>query len=147
MPKTHEGDTTETAEQTAEKQETPETDWKQHAKTWEKRAEDNLKELTAVRDQLAKLKTQDEQVAETLNQATARITEVELERDRARIAAKFDVPENLLTGTTEKELTAQAESLIAFKNEKHGPTVPTEGQQMASPKDDPWAATARKLFG
>ncbi|GAA4774582.1 hypothetical protein [Microbacterium gilvum] len=67
---------------------------------------------------------------------------------RAEVAAAKGVPAALLTGTTQEELEASADALIAFRGEPaKGPVVPTQGKtpDKAAPESaDDWLRNLAK---
>lgn len=75
-------------------------------------------------------KTELQKAIERAEKAERRVAEVEVSALRFKVAADKGVPANLLTGTTEAELTASADALIAFRGqqaENTDPVVPGEG--------------------
>jgi hypothetical protein len=89
-------------------------------------------ELKAKADKLAQLeesqKTEAQKAQERLEAAEKRAAELELRSIRAEVAAAKGVPGDLLTGSTQEELEASADALIAFRGEKPGgPVIPTQG--------------------
>ncbi len=94
-----------------------ETDWVAEARKWEDRAKAN-KEAA---DELAKIKeaqkTEAEKAADRLAAAEKRASEAELKALRADVAQTKGVPASLLSGSTQQELEAAADALIAFRSE------------------------------
>lgn len=126
---------------------TQETDWKAEARKWESRAKENLaaaKANDAAARRLAEIeeaqKTEADKAAERLAAAEKRAAELELRSIRAEVAAAKGVPANLLSGSTQEELEAAADALIAFRGEQEPSRlhVPNEGKQpvMALNSDD-----------
>ena len=73
-------------------------------------------------------KTAEQKQAEELAKAQATIAELTTARVRAEVAAAKGVPAALLTGSTQEELEAAADALIAFKGDQpKGPVIPTQG--------------------
>lgn len=113
-----------------------ETDWKVEARKWEDRAKENFAKATAGDDAIKRLaeieeanKTEAEKVAERLEAAEKRASELEAKATRAEVAAAKGVPANLLSGSTQAELEASADALIAFRGTKADTrlVVPSEG--------------------
>jgi hypothetical protein len=77
-----------------------------------KKAADRLKALEEAN------KTEAEKTAERLAAAEKRAAELESKALRAEVAAAKGVPVNLLTGSTQEELEAAADALIAFRGEQ-----------------------------
>lgn len=118
------------------KPETQETDWKAEARKWESRAKENLAQAKTHEDAARRLaeieesqKTEAQRAQERLEAAEKRATELELKATRAEVAATKGVPANLLTGSTQEELEASAEALLAFRGEQRQKLiVPNEGK-------------------
>ena len=120
-----------------------EIDWKAEARKHEQRAKDNLakaKENESAAQRLAEIedanKTELEKVAARAEAAEKRAAELETRSVRAEVAAAKGVPANLLSGSTQAELEASADALIAFRGEQSSNPlhVPKEG---TSPKAQP----------
>ena len=119
--------------------EEPGKDWKASSRFWERRAKANaeaakvLPELEAERDALA-----------------AELETVKTTALRAKVAATHGISDEdaamFLTGTGEKELTAQAERLAAM-NAATGPLFDPTAGKTASPSLTDEAATLAALFG
>ena len=77
-----------------------------------KKAADRLKALEEAN------KTEAEKTAERLAAAEKRAAELEAKALRAEVAAAKGVPFALLTGSTQEELEAAADALIAFRGEQ-----------------------------
>lgn len=99
--------------------------WKGHARTWEDRAKENK---TAA-EQLAELKKAELTETERLK---LELDEVRAERERdakalllANVAAAKGVPAALLTGSTQEELEAAADALLAFRGTPKAPANDT----------------------
>jgi hypothetical protein len=107
---------------------------------------DNLKASAAKLAEIeAANKTESEKVAERLAAAEKRAVELEAKAARAGVAAAKGVPAALLSGSTQEELEASADALIAFRGEtpKADPApekktyfVPDEGGVPALGKPD-----------
>lgn len=144
------------AENTQEAQvETPaETDWKAEARKWEARAKDNLASARANEDaakRLAELedaqKSEAQKQQEALEKAQRELAELTVAKTRAEVAAAKGVPAELLTGSTQEELEARADDLIAWRGAApKGAVVPGEGKDPSPDLDAGMLATARSLF-
>lgn len=90
------------------------TNWKEYAQKWEKRAKENLKELEKVQGENAKFKA-----AQERNSAVATVAE------------KTGLPAQViktLGGATEEELLTQAQYIAQFlPQQQSAPVVKTEG--------------------
>lgn len=90
------------------------TNWKEYAQKWEKRAKENLKELEKVQGENAKFKA-----AQERNSAVATVAE------------KTGLPAQVikaLGGVTEEELLTQAQYIAQFlPQQQSAPVVKTEG--------------------
>ena len=109
-----------------------ETDWQAEARKWEKRSKENLataKANEAAAKRLAELeesqKTEAQKVQERLDAAEKRAAELELKATRAEVAAAKGVPVELLSGSTQEELEAAADALIAFRGTPGAAAAPT----------------------
>jgi hypothetical protein len=93
-------------------------------------------------------KTEAEKLAERATAAEKRAEELEAKAIRAEVAAAKGVPVNLLSGSTQQELEASADALIAFRGEQAStaPVVPTEGNS-STPKPDSDREFVKQLFG
>lgn len=135
--------------------EAPETDWKAEARKWESRAKENLasaKSNEAAAQRLAEIeesqKTAEQKQAEELAKAQATIAELTTARVRAEVAAAKGVPAALLTGSTQEELEAAADALIAFKGDRaKGPVIPTQGTTPDKPAPESADDWIRGLVG
>jgi len=82
-------------------------------------------------------KTEAQKAQERLDAAEKRAAELEIKATRAEVAAAKGVPVELLTGSTQEELEAAAEALIAFKGEPaKGPVIPSQGAMPANTPGD-----------
>lgn len=113
------------SDETAETQAATETDWKAEARKWESRAKENLaaaKANESAAQRLANIeeaqKTESEKATERLQAAEKRAAELEVKALRAEVANAKGVPANLLSGSTQEELEAAADALIAFRGEQ-----------------------------
>jgi hypothetical protein len=78
-------------------------------------------------------KTEAQKAQERLEAAEKRAAELELKATRAEVAAAKGVPVELLSGSTQEELEASADALIAFRGEPaKGPVIPNQGKAPAS---------------
>ena len=87
-----------------------------------KKLPNDYDELRAKAAKLAEIeeanKTEAEKTAERLAAAERRAAELEAKALRAEVAAAKGVPAALLTGSTQEELEAAADALIAFRGEQ-----------------------------
>lgn len=119
-------------EPTKEPAKVDETDWKAEARKWEQRAKENTEARKRLDEIEEQSKTELQKATERAEQAERRAAEVELSATRYKVAAEKGVPANLLNGSTEAELIASADALIAFRGEQQSqrtadPVVPGEG--------------------
>jgi len=96
-------------------------------------------EIKAKADKLAQFeesqKTEAQKSQERLEAAEKRVAEFESKAVRAEVAAAKGVPVALLSGSTQEELEASADALIAFKGEQaKGLVLPDQGK---TPKTTP----------
>lgn len=73
-------------------------------------------------------KTEAEKAQERLDAAEKRAVELELKATRAEVAAAKSVPIELLSGSTQAELEASADALIAFRGQQANLHVASEGK-------------------
>ncbi|MEW2011401.1 hypothetical protein AB0300_18220 [Microbacterium sp. NPDC078814] len=117
------------------------TDWKAEARKWESRAKQNLADAKAnegAAQRLAEIeeaqKTEAQKAQERLEAAEKRAAELELRAARAEVAATKGVPANLLSGSTQEELEASADALLAFRGEQQQKLIiPNEGKSPQGP--------------
>lgn len=94
----------------------------------------DYEQVKAEAAELAKIresqKSEAEKAQERLEAAERRAAELELKATRAEVAAAKGVPAGLLTGSTQDELEASADALIAFRGQQasQGLKVPGEGR-------------------
>lgn len=127
----------------------PETDWKTEARKWEQRAKENLtaaKANEAAAKRLAEFeesqKTEAQKLQEERDAARIELATERSARLRAEVAADKGIPASLLSGSTQEELEASADALIAFKGVTDAPapvvpSVPTIGTSPQRPGNVP----------
>lgn len=87
-------------------------------------------------------KTEAQKAADALAAAQAELAELTVAKTRAEVAAAKGVPANLLSGSSQEELEASADALIAFRGEPaKGPVIPGQGKA-----PDPKPATTADAF-
>lgn len=96
-------------------------DWKAMARKWEKRAKDNAKRAAENAEAKKRLdeaadtdKTEVDRLREAIEALQTENASNKLKALRADVSQRTGVPVELLTGTTEEELTDQAEAISAF---------------------------------
>lgn len=98
-----------------------------HARTWEQRARQNEAAEKRLKELEDRDKTETQRAIERAEAAEKALATAEHTALRSRIAHAKGVPEALLSGGTEEELTAAAEALLEFKGKTPtGPLVPEE---------------------
>lgn len=91
-------------------------------------------------------KTEAQKTQERLDAAEKRAAELELKATRAEVAASKGVPVELLSGSTQEELEASADALIAFRGEPaKGPVIPGQGEAPKAAPDSKAAAFGQAL--
>ncbi|WP_341945658.1 DUF4355 domain-containing protein [Microbacterium sp. LWH11-1.2] len=92
----------------------------------------DYEDLKAAAAELEKIreanKTEAQKAQERLEAAEKRAVELELKATRAEVAAAKSVPIELLSGSTQAELEASADALIAFRGQQASLHVATEGK-------------------
>lgn len=110
-------------------------------------------EIKAKADKLAEFeesqKTEAQKSQERLEAAEKRAAELESKATRAEVAAAKGVPVALLSGSTQEELEAAADALIAYRSETtvSGPVSPREGNARITSSASPEREFLRDLFG
>lgn len=97
-----------------------------------KAAEKERSELAArIKEFEDRDKSESQKQQEALEQAKRELAELTVAKTRAEVAAAKGVPAGLLSGSTQEELEASADALIAFKGEQPKPKLhlPSEGKQ------------------
>lgn len=92
-------------------------------------------------------KTEAQKLQEERDKATADLASERAARIRAEVAATKGVPATLLSGSTQEELEASADALIAFRGDvAKGPVIPGQGKTPnTSIAQDPATAFAEFL--
>lgn len=99
-------------------------------------------ELKAKADKLTEIenanKTETEKAQTALAEAQAQLAELTAAKTRAEVAAAKGIPAELLSGSTQAELEASADALIAFKGEQQATRlhIPNEGKSPTSGRGD-----------
>lgn len=108
-----------------------ETDWKAEADRWKALSRQNEARAKANADKAKRLdeieeqaKTEMQKAIERAEAAEKRAADLEVQATRARIAAAKGVSADLLTGTTEEEITESADRLLAWRSETSTPPKP-----------------------
>lgn len=89
-------------------------------KVAEKAAADALAKIKEFED---RDKSEAEKQAEALAAARAELAELTVAKTRAEVAAAKGIPANLLSGSTQEELEASADALIAFRGAQAKPSA------------------------
>lgn len=115
--------------------------WKGHARTWEDRAKENKTAAEKLAEiEKAKL-TETERLQAELAELTAERDRNAAELLRTSVAATKGVPAGLLTGSTQEELEASADALLAFR----GVTRPAVNDAAASGSQGSPISTGKQL--
>jgi hypothetical protein len=106
----------------------PEKDWQAEAEKWKAFARKHEDTAKANADKAKRFeefeesqKSETQKAVDRAAAAEARIAEIEARALRAEVAAAKGIPANLLSGSTQEELEASADALIAFRGEKPKP--------------------------
>ena len=91
------------------------TDWKAEARKWESRSKENSTAAQRLAEIEEEKKTDEQRVTDRIAAAEKRANDLESRATRAEVAATKGVPAALLSGSTQEELEASADALIAFK--------------------------------
>ena len=92
-----------------------ETDWKAEARKWEDRAKANTKAAERLAEIEESNKTELQKATDRAAAAEAKAAEVGARAMRAEVAAAKGIPAALLSGSTQEELEASADALLAFR--------------------------------
>lgn len=130
-----------------------EIDWKAESRKWEARAKENLTAAKAnegAAQRLAEIeeaqKTEAQKAQDALTKARNELAETRLKATRAEVAAAKGVPVDLLSGSSQDELEASADALLAFRGEPaKGPVVPGQGKQPEAAPESKAEAFGRAL--
>ena len=112
-----------------------------HSREWEKRAKDNK----AAADELAALKeaqlSETEKLTRRAEKAEKALADMKAREQasawRTTAAAKYNVPADMLTATSEDDIDAQAKALADWKAELTKPTAPQVAKPDGTPSNDP----------
>ena len=120
-------ETTEEVKEAAQLDETDTVDyWKAQARKWEKRSKENSKAT--------------EELAEVQKRAQASM--------KRKIASEFNVPEELVVGSTEEDMRSYAEVLVKHLKPKAGVKAPHPGKfTTEAGENSAKVELARQLFG
>lgn len=132
-------DTNEVTEETEQTEEVAKTDDEQlgeggisalkSEREARKAAEKDRAELTArIKELEDRDKSESEKQQEELAKARAELAELTAAKTRAEVAAAKGVPVDLLSGSSQEELEAAADALIAWRGTGKGPVIPNEGK-------------------
>lgn len=107
------------------------TDWKAEAEKWkalsrknEERAHSNAEKAKRLDELEEKSKSEMQKAQERADAAEKRAAALEVQATRARVAAAKGVDVELLAGSTEEEITACADRLLAWRGESAPPKPP-----------------------
>lgn len=112
-------DTAETSQEDA--QADAEQDWKAHARTWERRAKSDHKQLEALTEAINGKDT-------TIEELRSQVAALEAQAHRAKLiaaaASEYGVPADLIHGDTEDEIKQIAQRLADWRSTTATPAVP-----------------------
>jgi len=112
-------DTAETSQE--ETQADAEQDWKAHARTWERRAKADHKQLEALTEAINGKDT-------TIEELRSQVAALEAQAHRAKLiasaASEYGVPADLIHGDTEDEIKEIAQRLADWRGATATPAVP-----------------------
>ena len=134
--------TEEVKEEAAQLDETDTVDyWKAQARKWEKRSKENSKAT----EELAEAQRRAQEAEDTIKGYKTREEQASMKR---KIASEFNVPEELVVGSTEEEMRQFAEVLVKHLKPKSGVKAPHPGKFTTEAGDNPAKVElARQLFG
>lgn len=134
--------TEEVKEEAAQLDETDTVDyWKAQARKWEKRSKENSKAT----EELAEAQKRAQEAEDTLKGYKTREEQALMKR---KIASEFNVPEELVVGSTEEDMRQFAEVLVKHLKPKAGVKAPHPGKFTTEAGDNSAKVElARQLFG
>lgn len=95
--------------------------WKAFARKHEDTAKANADKARRFDEFEESQKTEQQRLADRATAAEAKVAEIEARALRAEVAAAKGIPVGLLSGSTQEELEASADALLAFRGEKPKP--------------------------
>lgn len=134
--------TEEVKEEAAQLDETDTVDyWKAQARKWEKRSKENSKAT----EELAAAQKRAQEAEDTIKGYKTREEQASMKR---KIASEFNVPEELVVGSTEEDMRQFAEVLVKHLKPKSGVKAPHPGKFTTEAGDNSAKVElARQLFG
>nr|DAK06103.1 MAG TPA: protein of unknown function (DUF4355) [Caudoviricetes sp.] len=134
--------TEEVKEEAAQLDETDTVDyWKAQARKWEKRSKENSKAT----EELAEAQKRAQEAEDTIKGYKTREEQALMKR---KIASEFNVPEELVVGSTEEDMRQFAEVLVKHLKPKSGVKAPHPGKFTTEAGDNSAKVElARQLFG
>lgn len=102
------------------------TDWKAEARKWEARAKENAPAAQRLAEIEESNKTELQKAQDRATAAEKVASDARAEALRSKIAGTKGIPEELLTGSTQEELEASADKLLAFRGEQPKPEPVTD---------------------
>ena len=134
--------TEEVKEEAAQLDETDTVEyWKAKARKWEKRSKENSKAT----EELAEAQKRVQEAEDTIKGYKTREEQASMKR---KIASEFNVPEELVVGSTEEDMRQFAEVLVKHLKPKSGVKAPHPGKFTTEAGDNSAKVElARQLFG
>lgn len=134
--------TEEVKEEAAQPDETDTVDyWKAQARKWEKRSKENSKAT----EELAEAQKRAQEAEDAVKGYKTREEQASMKR---KIASEFNVPEELVVGSTEEDMRQFAEVLVKHLKPKSGVKAPHPGKFTTEAGDNSAKVElARQLFG
>lgn len=134
--------TEEVKEEAAQTSETDTVDyWKAQARKWEKRSKENSKAT----EELAEAQKRAQEAEDAVKGYKTREEQASMKR---KIASEFNVPEELVVGSTEEDMRQFAEVLVKHLKPKSGVKAPHPGKFTTEAGDNSAKVElARQLFG
>lgn len=131
----------EVKEETAQTSETDTVEyWKAQARKWEKRSKENSKAT----EELAEAQKRAQEAEDTIKGYKTREEQASMKK---KIASEFNVPEELVVGSTEEDMRQFAEVLVKHLKPKAGVKAPHPGKFTTEAGDNSAKVElARQLF-
>lgn len=134
--------TEEVKEEAAQPAETDTVDyWKAQARKWEKRSKENSKAT----EELAEAQKRAQEAEDAVKGYKTREEQASMKK---KIASEFNVPEELVVGSTEEDMRQFAEVLVKHLKPKPGVKAPNPGKfTTEAGENSAKVELARQLFG
>lgn len=126
------------------------TDWKAEARKWEDRSKANYEELQQLKQKVQSqgdAQSDLEKALDRLNALEQSVAEKDIQLMKQAVATEKGVPVDILVGSTEEELSAHADKILAFRGDAPAGAVITQaGFHPEPPKPNDEQEFVNNLF-